>query len=101
MDQTLFHLINESWTNPALDLFMAGISDTPIWLPFFIAIFIVGLAIGGFKARACILCLLVILFIADRITDSLKSAVHRPRPKQAQRVRMVSLQHANPQILKL
>ena len=27
MDQTLFHLINQRWTNPALDLFMAGLSD--------------------------------------------------------------------------
>ena len=33
MDQTLFHLINEQWTNPALDLFMAAISNVDIWKP--------------------------------------------------------------------
>ena len=101
MDQTLFHLINERWTNPVLDLFMAGISDTPIWQPFLVALFIIGLVIGGFKARACIVCLLLILFITDRVTDSLKSIVHRERPKQAQRVRMVVLQQASPKIVKL
>src|SRR6266567_1363308 len=33
MDQTLFHLINERWTSPALDLFMAAVSDADVWKP--------------------------------------------------------------------
>ena len=30
MDQTLFHLINEQWTNPVSDLFMAAISNVSL-----------------------------------------------------------------------
>ena len=36
MDQAVFHLINERWTHPALDLFMAAISDVTIWKPFLV-----------------------------------------------------------------
>ena len=38
MDQSVFHLINEKWTSPALDLFMAALSDSEIWNPLLIAI---------------------------------------------------------------
>jgi hypothetical protein len=38
MDQAIFHLINEEWTSPALDLFMAAISDVEIWKPVLIAV---------------------------------------------------------------
>ena len=80
---------------------MGGISDTAIWQPLFIAIIIVALVIGGFKARACIICLLLTVSIADQVTGSLKSVFHRERPKQAQRVRMVELQKASPKFLTL
>ena len=36
MDRTVFHLINEQWTSPALDLFMAALSNSEIWKPLFI-----------------------------------------------------------------
>ena len=64
MDQSLFHLINQQWTSPALDLFMAGLSDSQIWQPFFVAIGIGALVLGGFKARAFVICLVVSLVIA-------------------------------------
>jgi membrane-associated phospholipid phosphatase len=38
MDQALFHLINERWTHPALDLFMAAISNIEIWKPLLVVI---------------------------------------------------------------
>jgi hypothetical protein len=38
MDQTLFFVINEQWTNSVLDLFMAALSDAEIWRPLFVAI---------------------------------------------------------------
>ena len=41
----------------ALDLFMAGLSDSQIWMPFLIAIGIGALVFGGFKARAFVICL--------------------------------------------
>ena len=49
MDQTLFHLINEQWTNPALDLFMAAISNPDIWKPLIVILVLYALIFGGFK----------------------------------------------------
>jgi len=101
MDQSLFHLINQQWTSPLLDLFMAGLSDSMIWRPFLIAIGISALLFGGFKARALVVCLVISLGIAGLITTGLKSAVARHRPKQAQSVRIVQLQKTRPKFLTL
>ena len=101
MDQALFHLINEQWTNPTLDLFMAAVSDFVIWMPFIIVIVLIVLFFGGFKARACIFCILLSLAIAEQVTGVLKSTIDRHRPKQVQRVRMVQLQKASPKFLTL
>jgi undecaprenyl-diphosphatase len=101
MDQLIFHLINERWTNPALDLFMAAISDIDIWKPLLIIVVLIALIFGGFKARACILCLLLSLLITEQVTSFLKSAVDRRRPKQVQSVRMVQLQKTHPAFMTL
>lgn len=101
MDQTLFHLINEQWANPALDLFMAAISDSAIWLPLFIAIALLVIVFGRFRGRAFLICLLLSLVIAEGSTSILKSAFARHRPKQAQSVRMVALQKTRPEFLTL
>ena len=101
MDQTLFHAINQQSTNAALDLFMAGLSDSQIWRPFLIAIALGALIFGGFKARALVICLGVSLAIAGLLTSSLKSSVARQRPKHVQSVRMVQLQNARPKFFTL
>jgi undecaprenyl-diphosphatase len=102
MDQSLFHLINQQWgTSPALDLFMAGLSDSAIWRPFLVAVGISVLLFGGFKARAFVICFVISLAIAGLVTTGLKSAVARHRPKQVQTVRMVQLQKARPKFLTL
>jgi undecaprenyl-diphosphatase len=101
MDQTIFYLINERWTNPGLDLFMAALSNLEIWKPLLIVIVLIALIFGGFKARACILCILLSLAIAEQFTGLLKSALDRHRPKQVQSVRMVVLQKAHPEFLTL
>jgi undecaprenyl-diphosphatase len=101
MDQALFHLINQGWTNPALDLFMAAMSNIDIWKPFLAIIALLALVFGGFKARACILCLLIALLISEQVTNVLKSAIGRHRPKQAESVRLVELQRARPEFLTL
>jgi undecaprenyl-diphosphatase len=101
MDQSVFHLINQQWATPALDLFMAGLSDSQIWMPFFLAIGIGALIFGGFKARAFITCLVISLAIAGQVTSALKSSVGRHRPKHVQSVRMVELQKARPKFLTL
>ena len=101
MDQTIFHLINEQWTSPALDLFMAALSSSEIWKSLLIAIALGVLFFGGFKARAFVVCLVFSLLIAEGITSILKSAIDRHRPKQVQSVRMVELQRTRPKFMTL
>ena len=101
MDQTLFHFINEQWTSPALDLFMAALSNSEIWKPLLIAIALGAVFFGGFNARAFVVCLVFSLLIAEGITSILKSAIDRHRPKQVQSVRMVELQQTRPKFMTL
>ena len=102
MDQFLFHLINEQWTSPALDLFMAGISNAEIWKPLLIVPVLYALFFGGFKGRAFVLSVLLALVISDQLfVRPLKSVIDRRRPKQVQTVRMVVLQPARPEFLTL
>ena len=101
MDQSVFHFINQQWTSPALDLFMAALSDGEIWKPFFIAIGVSALFFGGFRARAFVICLVLSLLITSQLTGLLKLAVDRHRPKQVESVRMVQLQKARPKLLAL
>jgi len=101
MDQTLFHLINERWTNPVLDLFMAAVSDAAIWKPLFIVILLIALLVGRFKARAGVLCLLLALLLTQQFTNILKTTIGRYRPKHIQTVRMVHLQSVRPPFMTL
>jgi undecaprenyl-diphosphatase len=101
MDQTLFQLINERWTHPVLDLFMAALSNVEIWRPLLIAVVIFMLVFCGFRGRACICCLLFTLLISEQVTGFLKSAIDRHRPKQVESVRMVQLQKARPAFMTL
>jgi undecaprenyl-diphosphatase len=102
MDQFLFHLINERWTHPALDLFMAAISDIEIWKPLLIVVALCLVIFGGFKARAFMVCLALSLLVADYLlVSTLKTAMDRRRPKQVQKVRMVQLEPASPRFLTL
>jgi undecaprenyl-diphosphatase len=102
VDQFLFHLINEQWTHPALDLFMAAVSDVEIWKPLLIVFGLGTLVFLGFKGRAFIVCLGLALLFADYLlVGTLKTAIDRRRPKQVQQVRMVQLERSSPQFLTL
>src|SRR6476646_6401858 len=102
MDQAIFHLINEQWTNSALDLFMAAISDVEIWTPLLIVLGLCVLIFLGFKGRAFMVCLLLALVVADYLlVSTLKNAIDRRRPKQVQKVRMVQLERTEPHFLTL
>ncbi|HEX4665324.1 MAG TPA: phosphatase PAP2 family protein [Chthoniobacterales bacterium] len=101
MDQTLFHLINQQWTHPALDLFMAAISNPDIWKPLIGLLVLYALIFGGFKGRALVFCLGVALLVNSNLTGLLKKFVDRHRPKQVERVRMVVLAKARPEFLTL
>ncbi len=101
MDGTFFHHINEQWTHPVLDLFMAVLSASEIWKPFLILIALLILVFGRFRGRACLLCLLITLVVAEQVTSVLKTAIARRRPKQVETVRMVELARVNPAFLKI
>jgi undecaprenyl-diphosphatase len=101
MDQTLFQLINERWTSPALDLFMAAVSDADVWKPLLIILIFAALVFGGFRARACIACILIAIVIAEPITSALKFAIGRPRPKHVDTVRMVRLEKGRPEFMSI
>jgi undecaprenyl-diphosphatase len=101
LDQTLLHFINQQWTSPALDLFMAALSDSKIWEPFFIAIGLSALLFGGFRERAFVICVVLSLLITSQVTGLLKSAVGRHRPKHVENVRMVQLERTRPAFLTL
>jgi undecaprenyl-diphosphatase len=101
VDESLFHLINERWTNPALDLFMAALSNVEIWRPLLIAVVIFMLVFGGFQGRACLFCILIALAIGEQFTGILKSAIDRHRPKQVESVRLVQLQKTRPAFMTL
>jgi len=102
VDQFLFHLINERWTHPALDLFMAAVSDVEIWKPLLIVLAMCILIFGRFKGRAFVICLALALILADFfLVSTLKTAIGRRRPKQVQKVRMVQLERTHPRFLTL
>jgi undecaprenyl-diphosphatase len=102
MDQTLFHLINQKWTSPALDLFMAAISNVEVWKPVLFGLGLYALLFMGFKGRAFVCCLLLTLIISEQFfVRTLKSAIDRRRPKQVQTVRMVQLERTRPEFMTL
>src|SRR5678815_878673 len=99
MDEKLFHLINEQWTNSAFDLFMPLISYAEIWTPFFLIAAFAFLIFGGFRGRAFVFCTALTLGLSNAAVDSLKHAIGRPRPKQVQTVRLIELEKTRPMIL--
>lgn len=101
MDQQLFQFINERLTSPALDLFMAAVSDADVWKPLLIILIFAALVFGGFRARACIACLLITVVIAEPITNALKFAISRPRPKHVMSIRMVRLEKGRPEFMSI
>lgn len=99
MDETILHAINERWTSPGLDLFMAVISRADIWLPFFIIIAILLLIFGRFRSRAFVFCTAITLGLTNLVVDPLKNIVARPRPKQVETVRLIELEKTRPMLL--
>jgi len=80
---------------------MAAVSDADVWKPLLIIIIFAALVFGGFRARACVACLLITILIAEPITNGLKSAINRPRPKHVDSVRMVRLEKGRPEFMSI
>jgi undecaprenyl-diphosphatase len=101
MDQRLFFLINGHWSHPALDLPMAALSSWDFWWPIALVAGVLVAIFGGFRGRAALVCAGLAVGLTDGVVvDSIKNAVHRPRPNQElEHVRMVDLQKARPRFL--
>ena len=67
MDKTLLFLINREWTNPALDVLMATVTNFSVFLPFIVA----GAALlwwrGGFRDRSFVVATACILASPDGV----------------------------------
>ncbi len=100
MDQSLFHLINVTWTSPWLDLPMAAISSWDAWWPIAVVAGLLTLVLGGFRGRATVVCIgLVVGFTDGIVVDTLKDLIERPRPYQVlDGVRILDLQKAKPRL---
>src|SRR5436305_14199183 len=99
MDEKVFHLINEQWTNSGFDLFIPLISYADIWTPFFLIAAVALLIFGGFRGRAFVFCTALALGFSNLPVDPLKHAIGRPRPKQIEKVRMIELEKTRPVLL--
>lgn len=101
MDKQLFPLINLKWTSPALDSFMAALSCLPAWAPFFAAGALAVAVCGGFKARAMLVVLALVIAVLDMgVSDTIKKAANRPRPRESMAgVRVVDLKPGTLRIL--
>ncbi len=103
VDQKLIVLINQEWTAPALDQFMAALSALDVW---FWPLAVLGVVIaltGGFTARVFLLATALAVAVNDGVVaKTLKRIVDRPRPHQAlNNVRQVDLAKARPRMLAL
>lgn len=85
-----------------LDRLMATLSSFDFWIPVLFAVVLaVGVA-GGFKARAMLVVVLVVVGLTDGVVvNQLKHGVNRPRPKQVEAARVVDLQKAKPRFMAL
>jgi undecaprenyl-diphosphatase len=94
MDQKLLFLINSRWTSPALDSFMATMSCMAAWAPLLAVAGILLAVKGGFKARAMLVALGIVIAMMDMgVSDTIKKIVHRARPRESMEgVRVVDLQ---------
>jgi undecaprenyl-diphosphatase len=103
MDQKLLFLINRQWTNPSFDVFMAVMSSWDFWLIPIIGAALIALILGGFRARACVLCIALIVGIGEgTVVNPMKKTIQRPRPHQILAdVRRVDLQKSKPRFLSL
>ncbi|MGB8355728.1 MAG: phosphatase PAP2 family protein, partial [Chthoniobacteraceae bacterium] len=90
----LLFLINRDWTSPALDSFMATLSCFAAWVPFAIIAIVLLWVFGGFKARAMLLSLAVVIAVSNTVvSDTIKKIVNRPRPRDSvSGLRVVDLQ---------
>jgi len=96
LDHQLFVFFNGDRGWPAYDLWMAVFSSFSFWLPFFILAGLLLLVLGGFRARAMLVCLLLSVAVMESVVvNPLKNLIGRPRPNnvlaEARSVKLASV----------
>lgn len=80
-DSSLYHLINQKWTNDTLDFIMLNASDKFFWIPFYAIVVWMMFRTFGKKLWLILLFLGLSLVASDRITSGLmKPYFKRLRP---------------------
>lgn len=81
IDHSLYHLINQSWTNPALDFVMLYFSNKYFWIPFYVLVIALMVRTYGKKSSIIVLFLGLSVLFSDRITSGImKPVFSRVRP---------------------
>jgi len=76
--------INQEWSHPLLDYWLAALSAIDAWTPLLVVLVLVVAWRGRSRARWMLLCLALAVGIGDGvISKSLKNAVGRVRPRDA------------------
>lgn len=103
MEQKILFLINREWTSPALDLFMAAMSNFDIWRVPLVLAAVALFAASAFSVRVMLILGLSIVAISDGlIVNGLKTLVNRPRPPEVvPGIRIVDLRDKKPRLLAL
>lgn len=101
MDEHFLYSINRVWTPEWLDKPMAVASSFDVWWPILIVVGLIMVICGGFRARACLLCIGICIGVVDGIAvNNLKDIIGKPRPHQVEEnIRTLDLQKAKPRIL--
>lgn len=83
-DTSLFHWINDGWSNPVFDLIFPALRNKYLWLPLYVLV--IGWIIFNHQLRQTFFilgCLALSIFASDTISSKLiKDQVHRSRPCQ-------------------
>ncbi|MBL9130201.1 MAG: phosphatase PAP2 family protein [Verrucomicrobiaceae bacterium] len=83
-DLDLLRLLNQTWSNDALDYLMPAISAIEAWMPPLVVIAFILVMRGGRKARVMFLCAALAIGIGDAlVSNTLKKLVGRVRPRDA------------------
>src|SRR5580658_2485940 len=81
LDTALFHWVNPTLNNAALDVLMPFLSGNVLFAPM-VLLAVAGLLWkGGPRGRLCVLMLVVAIALTDGVVcNTLKQLIHRPRP---------------------
>ena len=81
LDESLFFFINQKLSNPLFDWFMPFLNWNPIFIPSLIFLAASLIWKGGTRARIFLAVVVLVVALGDSlICNTIKKAVHRPRP---------------------